>query len=81
MGVVGANVAEARGSLYGVTKTGDEVECKKSEVRFLAEDNGRKSALRSGETTAPDLLGQEAGDSGGMGGLMAYNQDMRKEYW
>ena len=71
MGVVGANGAEARGGSCGVPETGDEVEGKKAEGPFVAEGGGGKSTSGSGDTTAPDLLGQEAGDSGGMGGLTA----------
>ena len=42
----------------------------------MAEGGGGKSVSRSGDTTAPDLLGQEAGDSGGMGGLKSYLRGM-----
>ena len=39
--VVDANGADARGSSFGVTETGDEVEGKNAEVRFVAEGGGR----------------------------------------
>ena len=44
----------------------------------MAEDGGGKNASRSGETTAPDLLGKESGNSGGMGGIKAFLWCMRK---
>ena len=72
MGVVGANGAEDRGGYCGVLDTGDEVEGKKAEGRFVAEGGGVKSVSGSRDTTAPDLLGQEAGDSDIMGSLIAY---------
>ena len=78
MGVIGANGSEARGSSCGVPETGEKVEIKKYEGRLVAEGGGRKSASGSRDTTAPDLLGQESGNSGGMGGLTAYLQGMRK---
>ena len=40
LGVVVANVAEAGGSSYWVPATGDEVERKNSEGRFMAEGGG-----------------------------------------
>ena len=72
LGAVGANVADVGRSSYWVTATGDEVKFKKFEERFVAEDGGGKSTSWSGGTTAPDLLGQEVDNSGGMGGLTAY---------
>ena len=72
MVVVGANGAETGGSSCGVPATGDEVEGKNSEGRFMAEGGGGKRTSGSGDTTAPGLLGQEEGDSGGIGGLTAY---------
>ena len=41
----------------------------KAEERFVAEGGGRKITSGSGGETAPDLLGQEACNSGVMGGL------------
>ena len=38
----------------------------------MAEDGGKQSTSGRGDTTAPDLLGQDTGDSGGLGGHMAY---------
>ena len=69
MGVVGANGTEAGSSSCGVIATGDKVEVKKAEGRFVAEGGGEKSNSGSGDTTDPNLLGQEAGDSGIMDGL------------
>ena len=78
LGVVGANGTEAGRTSCGVLATGDEVEEKKAEGRFVAEGGGRKSTSGSRDTTAPYLLGQEAGDSGRMGGLTAYIQCMHE---
>ena len=72
LGVIGANGAEARGISCGVPETGDEVEGKNSEGRVVAEGGGGQNASGSRDTTAPDLLGQEAGESGKMGGLVEY---------
>ena len=72
LGVFSANIAEARGSSCGVTDICDKVKVKKAEVRFVTEGGGGKSTSWIGDTTAPDLLGQEAGESGGMGGLADY---------
>ena len=67
MGVFGTNGAEDIGSSYRVPETGDEVEGKNAEGRFVSEGGDGQSTSGSGDTTAPDLLGQESGDSGGMG--------------
>ena len=72
MGVVGANGAEAGGSLCGVTEIGYEVEGKKVEGWLVAKFGGGKSASGIGDTNAPELLGQEGGNSGGIIGLRAY---------
>ena len=72
LGVVGANVAEAGRSSCGFPATEDEVEGKKAEGKFVAEGGGGQSTSGSRDTTALDLLGQEAGESGEMGGLTAY---------
>ena len=53
--VVGANVAEARGNPYVVPETGEKVEGKKAEGRFLAEVGNRQSDSGSGDKTAPEL--------------------------
>ena len=71
-GVVGANVAEARWSSCGVTETGHKVEGKNSEGWFVAEGDSKQSTSESGDTTDPYLLGQEAGNSGVMGGPTDY---------
>ena len=42
----------------------------------MAEGGSKKSTSGSKDTTAPDLLRQEAGNSGGMGGPMAHIQCM-----
>ena len=46
----------------------------------MAEGDGLQSNSSSGDTTALDLLGQEAGDSGRMSGLTTYLQGMCKIY-
>ena len=55
--VVGANGAEARGISCGVTETGEKVEGKKAEGRFMAEGGVRQSNSGGRDTTAPDILG------------------------
>ena len=72
LGVVCAYGTEFTGGSCGVNDTGDEVEGTNSEGQFVAEGGSRKIDSGIGDTTAPDLHGQEAGDSGGMGGLTAY---------
>ena len=69
MGVVGANGTEAGGSSCGVPEIGEKVGGKKYEVRFMAEGGGVQSTSGRGDTHSPDLLGQEIGNSRGMGGL------------
>ena len=73
LGVVGANGADARGGLCGVPETGEKVEGKSSEVWFMAEDGGGQNALGRGSTIAPDLLGQESNDSGGISVITAHH--------
>ena len=70
--VVGANGTEAGGSSYRVPETGEEVGGEKAEGRLVSEGGDGQSASGSGDTTTSDLLGQEAGGSGRMGGLTAY---------
>ena len=78
MGAVGDNGTEVGRSSCGVTDTGDEVEGKKAEGRLVVEVGNGKSNSGIGDTTAMDLLRQEAGNSGGMGGLAAYLLGMRE---
>ena len=78
VGVFGANGAEARGNSCGFSETGDKVEGKKTEGRFVAEGCGKQSTSGSGDTTTPDLLGKEASDSGGMGSPTAHIRCMRE---
>ena len=70
--VVGANGIEAGRISCGVTATVDEFEGKKAEGRFVVEGSGGQSTSGIRDTTALDLLGQEKGDCGRMGGLTAY---------
>ena len=44
----------------------------------MEEGGDGQSTSGSGDTTVPDLLGQEAGKSGRMGGLTAYLRCMSK---
>ena len=80
LGVIISNGSEARGISFGVPDTGEKVEGKNVEGQLVAEGGGRHSASGNGDTTAPDLLGKESGDSGGMGGLTDYLQGMCKGY-
>ena len=80
MGVVGANGTEDKGGSCGVPETCDEVEEKKDEGRFVVEGGGGKITSGSEDTTDPDLLGHEAGDRDGMGGLTSYLWRLRGGY-
>ena len=66
MGVVDTNGAEVRGSACGFTDTGDKVKVKESERRFVAEGGIGKSTSGIKETTAPELIGKETGESDGV---------------
>ena len=72
LGVVGANGAEAGGSSFWFPETGENFEGKNSEGRLVEKGGGRQSDSGSGDTTAPELIGQEEGNSGRMGGREAY---------
>ena len=61
-----------------VPETGNEVEGRNSEGRFVAEGGCGQSASGSGDITDPYLRGQEASNSGVMCRLVAYLQGMRK---
>ena len=78
VGVFGANGAEAIGNSCGVSETGDEVEGGNFEGRFVVEGCGKQINSGSGDTTDPDLLRQEAGYSGEMGGPTAHIWCMRE---
>ena len=72
VGAVGSNGAEVRDSACGFPETGDKVKGKEAEGRFLADGGGGQSTSGSGYTTATDLLGQETGNSGGLGVPMTH---------
>ena len=72
VGAIGANGAEVRGSSYGFSVTGKKVKGKAAEGRVVAEGGIKQNTSGSGDTTAPDLLEQETGNSGGVGGPAAY---------
>ena len=72
VGAIGANGADVRGSSYGFPVTGNKVKGKAAEGRVMVEGGGKQSNSRSGDTTDPDLLGQETSKSGGVGGPTAY---------
>ena len=71
MGDIGDNGAEVRGSSYEFPATGNKVKDKTAEGRVVTEGGGKTITPGSGDTTAPDLLGQETGNSGGVGGPTA----------
>ena len=50
--------------------TSDKVKGKEAEGRSLAEVYVRQSTSGRGDTTAPEILGQETCNSGGVGGPM-----------
>ena len=68
---IGDNGAEVRGIPYRFPAIGKKVKGKAAEGRVVEEGGGKKSTSGSGYTTAPDLLGQETGNSGGGGGPTA----------
>ena len=72
MGAVVTNGAEVRGSACGFPKTGDKVKVKEAEVRVVAKGGGEQSTSGRRDTIAPDLLGQDTGNSGGVGGPTTY---------
>ena len=77
---VGANGSEATWSACGVPVIGEKAGGGKDEGRCVDEDCGKKSTSGSRDTTAPDLHGQEAGNSGGMDGPTAHIQYMHEGY-
>ena len=72
MGAIGNNGAEVRGSACGFLATGKKVKVKAAEVRVVVEGKGKQNTSGRGDTTAPDLLGQETVNSGRVGGPTAY---------
>ena len=72
VGSIGANDAEVRGSSYGFDATGNKIKDKAAEGRVVEEGGRKKSTSWIGDTTAPDLLGQETCNSDGVGGPTAY---------
>ena len=72
--VVGSNSAEFRGSLCGVPETGEKVKGKNSNGRFVVDGGSKTNNSGSGDTTSLNLLGQETGESGGMGGPTSHIQ-------
>ena len=72
MGNVGANGADSGRIPCGVPATGGKVEGKRSKGQFVAFGGRGQSNLGRVYTTAPGLLGQEAGNCGLMGVLTAY---------
>ena len=71
VGVVDANVTVVRGSTCGFPEAVNKVKGKEAEGRFVAEGRSRKITLGRGDTTNPDLLGKETGNSGRVGGPTA----------
>ena len=67
-----------KGVYVGVSETGDEVKGKKAEGRFVAEGGSKQSTSGRVDTNAPDLLGQETGNSIRMGGSTSHIQCMCK---
>ena len=55
------------GFLWQVTK-----KFKAADGWVLSEDYGENSPIGIGDTSAPDICGQETGNSGGLGGPTAY---------
>ena len=56
--------------------SGGKYESENSEGRLLEEGGFGQSASGSGDTAAPDLNLQEGGNSGRVGGFMAYFRGM-----
>ena len=76
VGSVGANGIEVRGSACWFPLMCDKVKGKSAEVRVVAEGGDKQSNSGSGDTTTPDLFGQDAGYSGEVGGPTAYFRHM-----
>ena len=72
VGAISANGAKIRGSAPWFPEAGNKVKVKAAEVRVVAEGRGTKSTSGSKDTAALDLLGQDTGDNGGVGGPTAY---------
>ena len=72
VGDFGANGAEVRGSVRGFPTSRNKVKGKASEGRVMATGGGKNTPSESEYTAAPDLRGQETGDSSGVGGPTAY---------
>ena len=72
MGAFGANVANVRGSSWGFPVADKKDKVKSDEGRVVAAGGGKNSPSGSWDTAAPDLRGQETGDSGGVGGPTDY---------
>ena len=80
MDAVGANGAEVRGSACGFSATCDKVKGKEAKERIMAKGVDIKRTSGSGEITTSDLLGQDTGNSGGVGGPTDYFRRMYKGY-
>ena len=72
MGAFGANGIEVRGIVCGFPAAGHKKKGKSAEGRFLVAGEGKKSPPGIGDRSAPDICGQETGNSGSVGGPTAY---------
>ena len=72
MGDFGTNDAEVRGSACGFPAAGQKKKVIVDEGWVLASGEGKNSPTWSRDTAAPDICGQETGDSDGVGGPTAY---------
>ena len=70
MGAIGANGAEVRGGACRLPLSGYKDKGKASKGCVVATGNGKNSPPGSEETAAPEIFGQETGNSGRVDGPM-----------
>ena len=72
VGAIGVNGVKVRGRSYGFPVTDNRVKGKAAEGQVVSEGGNKQSTLFRGDTTAPDLLSKETGNSDGVGGPTSY---------
>ena len=72
MGEFWANGADVRGSTCGFPTASHKKKCKATKGRVVVAGDRKNSPPGSGETSAPNICGQETGVSGGVGGPTDY---------
>ena len=72
MGAISDKGVEVRGNKYWFPSRGNKFKGKAAEGRVLVEGGRKKGPSGSGDTASSDLLGQETGNSGVVGGHMTF---------